>query len=332
MPFDRSVSVIIPVHNGADFIGTALQSLERQVSDPARMQVVIIDDGSTDRTGDIAREFGDRLGEMVILRNESPQSVGTARVQGLKAADREYIAFLDADDWMAPGRLDHLMARCDELGVDFVRTDHVRAFETGQPREIHRAPEGRRDVPIAARDAILPTNHASLVDYPFPWAGIFHRRLVDDGRLAYDEGLHSFEDRVAIWRLALSDATVAVVDAPWIVYRRDVGTSLTQVFDRRQLAFIDGFALVRDLVMARDEDRVFEAKVIRQFLAIAAHHVARDRGMSHADRRLLRASIREFATTLDREPLAKEWEAIGMARRSQLGPAILPVLKEKASA
>ncbi|WP_062314141.1 glycosyltransferase family 2 protein [Demequina rhizosphaerae] len=332
MSQDRSVSVIIPVHNGADFIGTALQSLERQVEDRERMQVVVIDDGSTDGTGDIVREHADRLGELTVVRNEDARSVGSARIQGLEAANRDYIAFLDADDWMAPGRLEHLMRRCEELDVDFLRTDHVRAFENGQPRELHRAPDGRRDMPIRTRDAILPASSASMVDYPFPWAGIFHRRLVDDGRLAYDEGLHSFEDRVAIWRLALTDSTFAVVDAPWIVYRREVTTSLTQVFDDRQLAFIAGFGLVRDLVRADDDRLLFEPKMIRQFLAIAAHHVSRQHGMHIATRRQLRSAITDFARTLDVEPLRDQWEAIGMTRRAQLGSAILPALKEKASA
>ncbi|WP_062518250.1 glycosyltransferase family 2 protein [Demequina gelatinilytica] len=329
---DRSVSVIIPVHNGAAFIGTALQSLERQLDDPSRMQVVLVDDGSTDGTADIARTFEGRIGELTVVRNESPLSVGTGRVQGLEAADRDFIAFLDADDWMAPGRLEVLMRRCDELDVDFVRTDHIRAFEDGSPRELHRAPDGRRGMKVAARDAIMPVHSSSMVDYPFPWAGIFRRSLAEDGRLAYDEGLHSFEDRVAIWRLALTDATFAVVDAPWIFYRRSVATSLTQVFDERQLAFIRGFELVRDLVMANDEDRAFEAKVVRQFLAISAHHVDRQSGMSGALRAKMRRAITDLARTFDAEPLRAEWEAIGPRRRMLLRSAIAPVLKEKATA
>jgi len=332
MPKPASVSVVIPVHNGASFIGTALQSLERQVEDRSRMQVVVVDDGSTDGTGDIVRAFGDRLGEMTILRNEDPLSVGTGRVQGMAAATRDYIAFLDADDWMAPFRLETLMRRCAELGVDFLRTDHVKAYEDGQPRELHRAPDGRRDVPVAARDAILPTTNPSMVDYPFPWAGIFHRRLADDGRLAYDEGLHSFEDRVATWRLALTDSTFAVVDAPWIVYRRSVSTSLTQVFDERQLAFIEGFSIVRDMILGDERNLAFEPKMIRQFLAIASHHMSRRSGMHVLTRRRLRDEITGFARTLHAPALRTQWEQIGSARRSLLGSAILPALKEPAPA
>ncbi|WP_062383013.1 glycosyltransferase family 2 protein [Demequina iriomotensis] len=329
---DRSVSVIIPVHNGAAYIGTALQSLERQVEDRSRLQVIVVDDGSTDGTADIVRAFAPRLGDVRILRNEEALSVGTGRVQGLAAAEREYIAFLDADDWMAPGRLEHLMRRTEELGVDYVRTDHVKTFESGAPRELHRAPEGRRNTPLSGRDAILPVDASTLIDYPFPWAGIFHRRLVDDGRLAYDEGLHSFEDRVAIWRLALTDATLAVVDAPWIMYRRDIASSLTQVYDARQLSFLRGFALVRDLVLANPEDRIFEHKLIRQFLAISAHHMARKKGMDRATRQLLRASITDFARSVDLDVLAQQWEDVGSSRRALLNRAITPVLKGGAAA
>lgn len=331
MSQDPSVSVIVPVHNGADFIGTAFQSLERQFDDPSRMQVVLVDDGSTDDTMEIAQAFSERVGELTALRNETPHGIGSARIQGLEAADREYVAFLDADDWMAPGRLPHLARRCAELGVDFLRTDHVKSFENGSGRVIERAPDGRREKVLNTRDAILPVSASTMIDYPFPWAGIFNRCLVDDGRLAYDHGLHSFEDRVAIWRLFLTGTTFAVVNAPWIFYRRSVASSLTQVFDARQLDFVHGFEFVADM-LATDPDRaVLETKMVRQFLAIAAHHVERSHGMSRATRADLRRAIRTFAETLEPDALQEQWGAITAQRRRLLSRSVQPVLREVAT-
>ncbi|MFV0634659.1 glycosyltransferase family 2 protein [Demequina sp.] len=331
MTRDRSVSVIIPAHNAAQFIGTAMGSLVHQFDDPTLLQVIVIDDGSTDGTADIARTFEGRVGSIEVITHASPEGVGTARVVGLEAADRAHVAFLDADDWWAPGRLPSLVDRLHALDVDYVRTDHVRVFDDGSPREIHRAPDGRRERALRSRDTVLPVDASSLVDYPFPWAGLFHRKLVEDGSLAYDRGLHSFEDRVAIWRLALSDAAVAVVDAPWAMYRRSVATSLTQVYDSRQLDFIKGFATVRDLVIS-DGNRDFEAKMVRQFLAISAHHVGRQRGMTRDVKGQLRTAIGDFARTLDPAMLRTQWEAAGSARRALLRSAIAPVLSQEARA
>ncbi|GAA0989321.1 glycosyltransferase family 2 protein [Acrocarpospora macrocephala] len=257
-----TLSVIVPVRDGEPYIADALTSLARNAR--ADFEVIVVDDGSADATGEIVAEFRDELPALHVIRHAEAAGLASARNAGLKLASGRYVTFLDGDDWIGRGYLVALVAAIDGLGCDFVRVDHVQS--DGRKREPHRAPEARRDVVLDPRDAILPTAAKTMVDYPYAWAGIYRRELGD--LLAFPDGLHTAEDRPWIWRLHQRAKSFAVVSLSGVFYRRGLPQSLTRIGDERQLHFFDAF----DLVLAEVEDP-FRAKAIRTFVALLANHL-----------------------------------------------------------
>ena len=314
------VSVIVPAKDQAPYISDALASLALQFDDPAALEVLVVDDGSTDGTGGLAASFADRLPGLRVLRNESPVGLATARNQGLDAAASGYIAYLDGDDWLAPGHLAACLDSLRRLDVDFVRTDHVTA-EQGV-RTLVRAPQARRGIALDPRESILPDRESTLVDYPFAWAGMFQRRVAERGLLRFPDGLRTAEDRPWIWRLHLQADSFAVVNAPGVIYRRGVSTSLTQVFDERQLDFLPSFGLVFDLIRASEDSILFWPKAARQFCAIACHHLGRqDNWPEHLHGRLHEGTTRALAA-IPVEVLSGALDDLDAERRN----ALLPLL------
>lgn len=92
------VSCIVPVRNGAAFLGQALQSILAQTG--ISLEVIVVDDGSSDESGQIARSFAG-----VRVLHPARGGVAAARNEGLRSARGEYVAFLDADDIWLPGKL-----------------------------------------------------------------------------------------------------------------------------------------------------------------------------------------------------------------------------------
>jgi glycosyltransferase involved in cell wall biosynthesis len=101
-----SVSVVIPAYNAEAFLAEAVESVLAQAHDA--IEVIVVDDGSTDATGDIARGFG----SPVRVLSQTNAGIGPARNAGVKVATGELLAFLDADDAWTPGSL---AARLDLL-------------------------------------------------------------------------------------------------------------------------------------------------------------------------------------------------------------------------
>ncbi|MCW5771646.1 MAG: glycosyltransferase family 2 protein [Rhodospirillaceae bacterium] len=112
-------TVIVPVFNGSAFLADALASVRAEGK--GRLRLVVVDDGSADRSTDIVRAFADVAGDVTLIEHGGNRGVAAARNTGLKAATTPLIAFIDQDDRWAPGRLDaQLAALDDDPGLDFV--------------------------------------------------------------------------------------------------------------------------------------------------------------------------------------------------------------------
>lgn len=264
------LSVVVPFFNVQRYAPDALRSLRANARDD--FEFLLVDDCSTDGTPEILRRAVREVPGAVLLRHERNSGLATARNTGLDAARGEYVAFLDGDDWLAPGHFAQVLSVIEELGCDFVRTDHIRC--TGSERSVQRVPVGRRGEVLRPRDAILPADRSTSVDYPYAWAGMYHRRLAERGLLRFTDGLRTAEDRPWIWRLHREADSFAVVGgAPGIFYRRGVASSLTHIGDMRQLDFIRAFdQVIEETAKDPEADRLMP-KAVRTYCAIIAHHV-----------------------------------------------------------
>ncbi|MFD6151588.1 glycosyltransferase family 2 protein [Streptomyces sp. NPDC060243] len=317
------LSVIVPFHNVRPYVSEALRSLRANARPD--YEFVFVDDCSDDGTGEVVAEALGGLGAPArVVRHEVNSSIGTARNSGLAAARGEWLTFLDGDDWLAPGYLARLVADAERLGVDFLRVDHVRC--TARARSLYRAPIGRRGVVLDPRALILPAERSTSVDYPYSWAGLYHRRLLERGLLDFPEGLHTAEDRPWIWRLHREAESCAAVNTLGYFYRRGVGSSLTQIGDVRQLDFLPAFDQVVAETAADPEAAALLPKAVRTYCAIIAHHLGRVEHLQPSVARELRtrsaAALRRLPQDVLTAALASmDVERAGLIRRLRRRPA-----------
>ena len=105
------LSVIVPLHNVAEYIFVTLDSLEQQPQDD--MEVILVDDGSTDQTAVIAQNFVAKHPNWQLIM-QPQQGVSVARNVGTQEAKGEYVAYLDGDDWLAPQALQQLLTTAQQ--------------------------------------------------------------------------------------------------------------------------------------------------------------------------------------------------------------------------
>jgi len=117
------ISVVVPARNAELFLAEALASIFGNACAP--LEVIVIDDGSTDNTIAVASRFP------VSCHSQPARGVSAARNAGWQSASGELLAWLDADDRWTPGRLERQLQALDEPGVDVVY-GHVRQFAGGE--------------------------------------------------------------------------------------------------------------------------------------------------------------------------------------------------------
>ena len=187
------VSVIIPCHNAARFLGETIDSVLAQTF-PA-FELILIDDGSTDGTADVIDRYRRRLGGRLICDSGPNRGVSAARNRGMELASGRYLQYLDADDLLRPDALREKFESLETSGADVAYMDWQKLIESSPghfgPGEIH----SRRceEVQPALEIAIF-------LDFWAPPAALLYRReivdrvggwntslpIVQDGRFLFD--------------------------------------------------------------------------------------------------------------------------------------------------
>jgi len=132
------VSVIIPTYNYGRFLSSAIESVMKQTY--RDYEIIVIDDGSTDDTKEVMEKY---CGTIRYIY-QSNKGVSTARNKGIGIAKGQYIAFLDADDYWLPEKLDKSIKFLENNNFDWICTSRFKITENGE------CPERK----IAARSGI----------------------------------------------------------------------------------------------------------------------------------------------------------------------------------
>ena len=125
------ISIIIPTYNYAQFLPEALESVFSQTF--KNYEIIVVDDGSMDNTREIVGNYGER----VRYFYQANSGVSAARNKGIREAEGDYLAFLDADDLYRPEFLEIMLAKIKE-GYDWVGCDHIREEINTKTGEIIR--------------------------------------------------------------------------------------------------------------------------------------------------------------------------------------------------
>jgi succinoglycan biosynthesis protein ExoO len=113
------VSIIIPAYNTEVYIAKAIESVLEQTL--TELEVIVVDDGSTDKTLEVANSFTDR--RLKVIVNEQNLGVSAARNRAIRAAEGEWIAVLDSDDWYDHKRLERLTLLAEQTNADMIADD-----------------------------------------------------------------------------------------------------------------------------------------------------------------------------------------------------------------
>jgi glycosyltransferase involved in cell wall biosynthesis len=262
------VSVIIPAYNGDRYIGQAIESILQQTY--GDYEIIVVDDGSSDRTQEILTNYSDRLHYF----QQQNQGVAAARNKGLEVARGEYISFLDQDDYFLPEKLSlqvSLLDRQPELG--FVNSGWQIVNQQG---EGITAVEPWHQLP--------KLNAAGIIVWKpvFLGAMLFRRDWLKRTG-GFDRQLVQTPDVDLVMRLALLGAKGEWVDRVTVCYRQhSSNASLNSIQQAQELEhllarFFQDNSITNEIKQLEDRSR-YQSLV---WSAWRLYHTADFEGMNH---------------------------------------------------
>lgn len=178
------VSVICPVFRARPYISTLLETLRSQTL--SSVEFIFIDDKGDDGSFDIIRQVAAEEPRIVCVENTENKGVSYSRNVGIRQAKGEFIAFIDADDYISPDFYERLYNKAVENDALVVKGSCIKAY-----------PDGREE-PSALNHSIgqLYEQHASMLNifvYDF-WTGLYSRQFVQAHHGGFPESYHRGED------------------------------------------------------------------------------------------------------------------------------------------
>lgn len=116
-------SVIIPLYNARKYLRKCLNSVINQTY--KNFEIIVINDGSTDGSGDILKKYADKYKNIIVIEKEN-EGVAKARIDGIKKAQGDYITFLDSDDWYELNLLERLNLELNKEEFSIVQFGYER--------------------------------------------------------------------------------------------------------------------------------------------------------------------------------------------------------------
>ena len=137
------ISIIIPVYNVEKYLGECLDTVLKQDIPSSEYEIICINDGSTDNSGDILNEYANTYKNIRVI-NKSNGGVSSARNMGIDSAKGEYIWFIDSDDIISYNVLSKIKAELNEQKPDLMFVKPI-AFNDGEDTEIYKTGSAKED-------------------------------------------------------------------------------------------------------------------------------------------------------------------------------------------
>lgn len=213
------ISVIIPVYNAEKYLADCLDSLKEQSY--TDFEVIVVDDGSSDKTGNILAEYVRTDPRFVVLRQPN-LGAGCARNKGLKQAAGEYICFMDADDLVHPQYLETCLRLAEQHKAKLVTCsygsfkDHTFQWPLLEISELDF---------IKSENPVLLGCHSSpyAIHYTV-WGKLYHRSLLE--ACTFPEDQVFYEDLPFIYFVLAKRPVTIALSVPLYAYR-NADNSLT---------------------------------------------------------------------------------------------------------
>lgn len=237
------VSVIVPVHNSAEHLTSTLHAIGAQSL--SSIEIVLIDDGSTDASPSIMEEFARNDGRVRIVPGPCTGSAGDARNAGLAIARGRYVSFLDSDDLFLPRMLETLVARAEADRADVVacrfQTLNSLTGETERADWMLRVDDLPRSLPFAPEDAgdrlFFAFNAAA-------WNKLFRRDFLMEAGLRF-QGLRRTNDAFFTYISLAMARRISYVDEVLVSYRIEQSSGLQATIDEDPLEFAEALSAIR---------------------------------------------------------------------------------------
>lgn len=247
---DRNLrlSIIVPIYNVERYLEECVNSLFQQDISIDEYEIILINDGSTDKSYEIAKQMAEKYRNITLLTQEN-SGQSAARNKGLDLAKGKYIMFVDSDDYLFPNVLGHLLTVAEKKDLD-VCAYRIQYFDA----------EGKKhdgSIQPFPTDRVLDGRYAVThgADIGAVWLNLYSQRMIENHHLRFLEGIYH-EDSDFNLRMYAYAERIMYTDIVAYYYRFVPGSSTRMPNKIKTIKLItDDFIVVHHIRMFSAQDK-----------------------------------------------------------------------------
>lgn len=179
------VSIIVPIYNVEKYLNRCMQSLLNQTLKD--IEIIMVDDGSPDNCPKICDEYAAHDSRVKVIHKRNG-GLSDARNAGLNAAQGEYVAFVDADDFTSDGAYEVLYSKAKETQADIVYAGFYYQHDDGTIEEcfmVDRDCEGEKEMSTFLGNMLYGNKSKKETIWMSVWNGIYRRKTIEDNNIRF---------------------------------------------------------------------------------------------------------------------------------------------------
>ena len=182
------VSIVVPIYNAENYLRRCVDSILNQ--EYTDFELLLVNDGSTDASGDICEEYGDQDPRVIVIQKENT-GVSDSRNRALDRARGKYLQFLDSDDWITPDATRLFVRAAEEYGCDMVISDFYRV--SGE--RLAQKGDIEEDKVMSRQEfaSYMIENPADFY-YGVLWNKMYRRSIIEEYHIRMDTSISWCED------------------------------------------------------------------------------------------------------------------------------------------
>lgn len=224
--YNTKLSVVIPVYNAEKYIRQCLDSI--LTKQKIALEVICVDDCSTDGTPAILKEYQDKYENVTVIRNETNLYAGTCRNKGLMAAKGQYVHFLDSDDYVVDNAYEKLYTLAKENDLDWAKTTS-EGFDDETGETVENPRYSMEKMYEGFFGTLLDFQHfpKKFMDYMavVPWNGIYKRHFLLEKNIRFNS-LFCVNDRSFFVDTCVKGERMMIAREKIVRHRMNVSGSL----------------------------------------------------------------------------------------------------------
>ena len=229
------ISVIVPIYKVEQYLPQCVESLLNQTC--PNLEVLLVDDGSPDGCGSLCDGYAERDSRVRVIHKPNG-GLSDARNAGIEAAQGDYLAFVDGDDWVEPDAYSAMLAAAERYGAELVCAGRYDEDGKNGAQTLGLCPE--REELLPAEEVVRRIFHWAQLDSA-AWDKLYARRLFEGIR--YPVG-RVCEDVPTTYRLVLRAGNVVLLPKPIYHYRHRAGSITTSAVSEKTFHYSQHAVLV----------------------------------------------------------------------------------------